>query len=78
MNNEFFNYCWSFYGKNQIYEIPKLTKKLLRDAIKLHLFRCNSKIYEHYTWGDGDSLDRERVRNIIEDYSNGIPKELLI
>ena len=26
--------------------------------------------YVHYTWGDGDSLDRERVRDILlEEYN---------
>ena len=24
--------------------------------------------YVHYTWGDGDSLDRERVRDILLQY----------
>ena len=38
----------------------------LRDKFPfLSLIRKGDLEYVHWTWGDGDSLDRERVRDII-------------
>ena len=33
--------------------------------IEIALFRQKKIITPYYSWGDGDSLDRERVRDII-------------
>ena len=68
---DFVDYVWSFYGtEDPLYPIKVLTKKHIFDAI----FIYRDKIIEaektgnpYYSWGDGDSLDRERVRDIILD-----------
>ena len=62
--NEFLGYCHSFYGKDGIYDlgvgIPDIQSAIL--------YYCGQCIVDdEYTWGDGDSVDRERVRTILED-----------
>ena len=42
-----------------------LTKEHIRHATIVYLDRCNNDDFENCTWGDGDSLDRERVRDIL-------------
>jgi hypothetical protein len=62
---EFVDYVWSFYGSDDpLYPIHGLTKKDIEDAIYEYWRRIqeNPSIM---TWGYGDSLDRERVRDII-------------
>ena len=55
MKTEFYKYCLSFYGKGEIYELnaPDTAIKSACDLV---------------AWGDfeGDSFDREKVRNILE------------
>lgn len=66
---EFVDYVWSFYGEHDdtLYPIKGLTKKDIYDAIFVYRDRLEDaeKTGINYTWGDGDSLDRERVRDII-------------
>ena len=67
---EFVDYIWSFYGEHDetLYPIKGLTKKDIFDAIFVYrdrLVDAEKNGLEHYTWGDGDSLDRERVRDIL-------------
>jgi|TARA_R100000353_G_C6426999_1_gene174836 hypothetical protein len=60
--NEFYNYVFSFYNEvDGIYPIDGLTKDMIVKATNKYL----TSQKENYTWGDGDSLDRERVRDII-------------
>jgi hypothetical protein len=62
---EFQNYCLEFYGKNGIYfdELKGgVSPKLMSKAIKIYFLSMN----DLRTWGGGDSLDRERVRQILE------------
>ena len=69
---EFIDYVYSFYGSyDAIYPLhqmvtgQRLTKTDIKKAIKdYELFLDNPK--STWTWGDGDSIDRERVRNILE------------
>jgi len=63
MNIEnFISYVDSFYNeKSGLYPIKGLTKKMIVDATQKYINSLNEK----YTWGDGDSIDRERVRDII-------------
>lgn len=63
MNIEgFIDYVDSFYNeKSGLYPIKGLTKKMIIDATQKYINSLNEK----YTWGDGDSIDRERVRDII-------------
>ena len=59
---DFVSYVDSFYNeKTGIYPIKGLTNKMILDATQKYI----SSQTETYTWGDGDSLDRERVRDII-------------
>jgi len=68
--NEFVDYVWSFYGEHSdtIYPIKGLTKQDIFDAFyvyKHRLLKAANVPNNNYTWGYGDSLDRERVRDII-------------
>ena len=67
--DEFIDYVWSFYGEHDdtLYPIAGLTKKDIYDAYVIYLDRIEQDDYEysHYSWGDGDSVDREHVRDII-------------
>ena len=57
---EFYNYVFSFYNdKDGIYPINDLTKDMIVSATDKYLTSKNC------SWGDGDSVDREKVRDII-------------
>ena len=60
--NDFRDYVHLFYGKDAIYDlgcgIPDIQEAILEYAVK-----CMD-IADH--WGGGDTLDRERVREILE------------
>ena len=62
---EFRDYVHSFYGKDGIYDlgcaIPDIEKAIM-EYIKIVI---DPDRFEE--WGYGDSLDRERVRFILED-----------
>ena len=63
---EFIDYVWSFYGANDaLYPIQGLTKNQVMEASWLYLQMCCYPSIPEYDWGDGDSLDRERVRDIL-------------
>ena len=70
---EFADYVWDFYSPNSdLYPIKGLTKQDIFDALFVYLDRIdeaqsnNGKWFNvSYSWGGGDSLDRERVRDII-------------
>lgn len=58
----FIEYVELFYNEESgIYPIKGLTSKMILDATQKYINSLNEK----YTWGDGDSVDRERVRDII-------------
>ena len=72
--DEFVDYVWSFYGEHSdtIYPIKGLTKQDILDALNVYQDRIieaesnNGRWFNvSYSWGGGDSLDRERVRDII-------------
>ena len=67
---EFIDYVWSFYGEHSdtIYPIKGLSKSDIFDAFyvyKHRLLKASNIPNNNYTWGYGDSLDREHVRDII-------------
>ena len=67
---EFVEYVESFYlptHEDPLYPIEGLTRQKVEDAIDVYIERIEKGDleYVHYTWGDGDSLDRERVRDIL-------------
>ena len=55
---EFINYVRSFYGPGGIY-IMNVTDEMIIEAIIQYLTTPGTK------WGDGDSFDREQVRDIM-------------
>ena len=77
MLTDFVNYVDSFYGLNDpIYPMTykdtglPLTKLDIYGATEKYLSMCADPKAELCTWGDGDSLDRERVRDILLDEYN--------
>ena len=64
--DDFIDYVWSFYGANDaLYPIKGLTKRMIAEASWLYLQMCSYPAFPHMNWGDGDSLDREHVRDIV-------------
>ena len=69
--HDFVQYAWSFYGgEDALYPIEGLQKQHIFDAFNIYINRIEKGDleYVHYSWGYGDSLDRERVRDIINEY----------
>ena len=66
---EFVDYVWSFYAPDSdLYPIKGLTKQHIFDGFyvyKHRLLKAANDKNNRYTWGYGDSLDRERVRDIL-------------
>ena len=68
--NDFINYCLDFYGKGGLYDQGR-TKEQIAFATTVYLDAC--AYYEEnnmpiMTWGGGVSLDRERVRDLMNNY----------
>ena len=64
--NEFYNYVYDFYNPDSdLYPIKGLTKKDILEASGLYLQMCTYPSMPEYSWGDGDTLDREHVRDIL-------------
>jgi hypothetical protein len=61
---EFRDYVHTFYGKGGIYDlgcgIPDIENAIFAYLGKLQFI-------DWMEWGDGDSLDRERVREILQE-----------
>ena len=58
----FVSYVWSFYNHvDGVYPIEGLTKGMVVDATHKYI----ADLRDDITGGGGDSLDRERVRDII-------------
>ena len=70
---EFTDYVYSFYGdkKEALYPLfnvetdKQVDKQDILSATYDYLHEVNKRNDEYFTWGDGDSLDRERVRDIL-------------
>ena len=70
---EFTNYVNDFYGDvddvlypmNHMETGKRVSKVDILGAIYDYLHEINTRNSEVFTWGDGDSLDRERVRDIL-------------
>ena len=73
MLTDFTDYVFSFYGdkKEALYPLfnvetdKQVDKKDILSATYDYLKMINERNDEYFTWGDGDSLDRERVRDIL-------------
>ena len=70
---EFTDYVYSFYGdkKEALYPLfnvetdKQVDKQDILSATYDYLKMINERNDDLFTWGDGDSLDRERVRDIL-------------
>ena len=77
MLTDFVKYVDSFYGVNDpLYPMMNVQTKQplttvdIYGATENYLARCSDESNKFCTWGDGDSLDRERVRDILlEEYN---------
>ena len=67
---DFINYCLSFYGSGGLYAQGR-TKEQVAYATCLYLDAIAHYDSEVFTRGDGDSLDRERVRDIMNNVYDG-------
>ena len=75
---DFVEYVYSFYGdkKEALYPLfnvdtdKQVDKTDILGAVYDYLHEITRRNDEHFTWGDGDSLDRERVRDILLDEYN--------
>lgn len=66
---DFIVYVDSFYNeKKGVYPIKGLTDTMILKATQKYITLQN----KNYTWGGGDSLDRERVRDIILTDNKGL------
>ena len=78
--SQFINYVLDFYGQGGIYPLadPIINNKFVERDDVLKAFKKYKtlldasiqlqkelQIENRYTWGDGDSLDRERERDIL-------------
>ena len=71
--NEFYNYVYDFYNPDSdLYPIKGLTMNDIMLAFKVYRKRIKEAESNNgrwfnvtYQWGGGDTLDRERVRDII-------------
>ena len=65
---EFIDYVYSFYNVvDGLYPVYGCTKIKIQVATGEYFDRIlkGDLEYVHYEWGNGDSLDRERVRDIM-------------
>ncbi len=72
--SQFIDYVLDFYGQGGIYPLadPIISNKFVErdDVLKAFkkyksLLKTAILLQTNYTWGGGDSLDRERVRDIL-------------
>ena len=72
--SQFIDYVLDFYGQGGIYPLadPIINNKFVErdDVLKAFkkyksLLNTAELLQTNYTWGGGDSLDRERVRDIL-------------
>ena len=61
---DFIAYVDSFYNeKDGLYPIKGMTNSMVINGVKTYITRIGGS--ESLEWGGGDSVDRERVRDII-------------
>ena len=70
MLQNFVEYVYSFYGADDALYPMGVTKADIYGATYDYLNAVTKINDDRFTWGDGDSLDREHVRDIILDTFN--------
>ena len=61
---DFIAYVDSFYNeKDGVYPIKGMTNSMVIKGVQTYITQISES--ESLEWGDGDSVDRERVRDII-------------
>ena len=65
MLTDFVNYVYSFYGAPDALYPMGATKVDIISATYDYLNAITTLNNERFTWGDGDSIDRERVRDFL-------------
>ena len=65
MLTQFTEYVYSFYGAPDALYPMGATKVDIISATYDYLNAITTLNNERFTWGDGDSIDRERVRDLI-------------
>ena len=68
--NDFINYCKDFYGYGGLYDQNR-SREQIAYCTCLYLDAIAHYDSDVYTWGDGDSLDRERERDIMNQIYDG-------
>ena len=71
--DDFIDYDSSFYlptHSEVLYPMRGLTRRMIEEASFLYIQMCCYPSFPQYTWGDGDSTDREHVRDILIDKFN--------
>jgi len=68
--NDFIEYVLSFYGKGGLYDQGR-SREQIAYATCIYLDAIAHYDSKVFTWGDGDSLDRERVRDIMNQIYDG-------
>ena len=70
---KFVDYIEDFYGKYGIYDLGA-TRQDCKEACLIYLIALATNVGEYgeelRTWGGGDSIDRERVRVVLEEILN--------
>lgn len=61
---EFRDYVHKFYGKGGIYDLGCSIPQI---ETAIYAYVGQLKLNDELEWGEGDSLDRERVRYILEE-----------
>ncbi len=69
---EFINYVFDYYGTGGMYSQNR-TKEQISYALLLYLDRCNDAM-DQWDWGDGDTIDRERVRDLMNHIYGTVPE----
>lgn len=68
---EFIDYVFSFYGPNGLYPLG-VNKGEIKSACLSYMLLLENGKHEGIKWGGGDTVDRERVRELIEEPTKGL------
>lgn len=74
--HEFAKYIYNFYGKGGLYPLMREGKYLTLQQIKDTLPLAHTLMGEQgWNWGDGDSMDREFIREQLYEKVMGYAQE---